>query len=58
MNADLAQAAVYSRLDQKSVTSWQDLRNKAAHGGFSEYTATQVDIMLAGVRDFVARHPA
>jgi hypothetical protein len=55
LNADLARASKYSKLDQKSVTAWLDLRNKAAHGKYSEYTDEQVVLMLAGVRDFVSR---
>ena len=58
LNSDLTSNNVYSRLDQKSVTAWQDLRNKAAHGHFSEYADAQVDLMLKGVRDFVSRLPA
>ena len=58
LNSDLASSNIYSRLDQKSVTAWQDLRNKAAHGHFSEYADAQVDLMLKGVRDFVSRLPA
>ena len=37
MNAELAGAQVYNKLDQKSVTAWLDLRNKAAHGQYTEY---------------------
>lgn len=55
LNADLAKAARYSKLDQKMVTAWLDLRNKAAHGKYSEYTKEQVVLMLAGVRDFISR---
>jgi hypothetical protein len=55
MNADLASADVYNKLDQKSVTAWLDLRNKAAHGHYDEYTADQVGNMLSGVREFAAR---
>jgi hypothetical protein len=57
-NADPAGADIYSKLDQKSVTAWLDLRNKAAHGQFSEYTKEQVTLMLQGVRDFASRYPA
>ena len=35
-------ADVYNKLDQKSVTSWLDLKNKAAHEKYSEYTKDQV----------------
>ena len=58
MNADLAKASVYSKLDQKNVTAWLDLRNKAAHGKFDEYTKEQVAVMLLGIKDFIARKPA
>ena len=55
LNADLAKAGKYSKLDQKTVTAWLDLRNKAAHGKYSEYTIEQVALMLAGVREFISR---
>ena len=55
LNADLAKADKYSKLDQKSVTAWLDLRNKAAHGRYSEYTKEQVDLLLASVREFISR---
>jgi hypothetical protein len=55
LNADLAKAGKYSKLDQKQVTAWLDLRNKAAHGKYSEYTGEQVGLMVAGVRDFLSR---
>ena len=58
LNADLCKANVYSKLDQKSVTSWMDLRNKAAHGHYAEYNKSQVTLMAAAVRDFIARLPA
>lgn len=58
LNADLAKVNGYSKLDQKSVTAWLDLRNKAAHGHYSQYDKPQVGLMLSGVRDFIARNPA
>jgi len=58
LNADLASAAVYSKLDQKSVTAWLDLRNKAAHANYSEYSRDQVALFVSGVRDFISRAPA
>ncbi|MBX3628095.1 MAG: hypothetical protein KF892_24005 [Rhizobacter sp.] len=58
MNADLAGANVYSKLDQKNVTAWLDLRNKAAHGKYGEYKVDQVTLLIAGVRDFLTRIPA
>jgi hypothetical protein len=57
MNADLAKAAVYNKNDQKQVTAWAGLRNDAAHGNYSNYTAGEVKLMVAGVRDFISRNP-
>ena len=58
MNSELSKANVYNVLDQKSVTAWLDLRNKAAHGKYAEYTHEHVQIALMGIRDFLARLPA
>jgi len=58
LNAELSGAAAYSKLDQKSVTAWLDLRNKAAHGHYTEYQQEQVALMISGVRDFIGRCPA
>jgi hypothetical protein len=57
LNADLAKASVYSMLDQKNVTAWLDLRNKAAHGHYTDYSAEQVRLMHGGVMEFLARVP-
>ena len=58
LNSELVKKSVYSKLDQKNVTAWLDLRNKAAHGHYSEYTKDQVALFLQGVRDFITRHAA
>lgn len=58
MNNELGATGAYSKLDQKSVTAWLDLRNKAAHGEYGQYTSEQVTAMLSGVREFAARVPA
>lgn len=58
LNSELAGDSIYSKLDQKSVTAWLDLRNKAAHGKYDEYTTEQVSLMVQGIRDFISRHPA
>lgn len=55
LNAELAKAEAYNKLDQKSVTMWLDLRNHAAHGKYDQYTAEQVQLMLQGVLNFVQR---
>jgi hypothetical protein len=58
LNADLAGAKVYSVLDQKNVTAWLDLRNKAAHGQYEKYVAGQVGLLISGVREFISRNSA
>jgi hypothetical protein len=58
LNADLVKASAYTKLDQKNVTAWLDLRNNAAHGHYASYDAKQVSLMIAGIRDFITRHPA
>lgn len=55
MNAELTASGAYNKLDQKNVTAWLDLRNKAAHAKYTEYTAEQVATMLLGIREFIAR---
>lgn len=55
MNIELAKKQVYNLLYQKSVTSWLDLRNKAAHGLYSEYDISFVKNYLLFVRDFAAK---
>lgn len=57
LNADLAAATAYSKLDQKQITAWLDLRNSAAHGKYNAYTDEQVGQLLAGVTNFMARVP-
>jgi hypothetical protein len=53
LNADLVKAGAYGVLEQKNVTAWLDLRNRAAHGKYSEYTIQQVDLMYQGVLNFI-----
>ncbi len=51
-------ASAYSGLDQKNVTAWLGLRNKAAHGQYADYQKDQVALMIDAVRNFMSRHPA
>ena len=46
LNVECAKVGVYDKLVQKQVTSWGDLRNKAAHGDYDKYDADQVKMML------------
>ncbi|MDR3530192.1 MAG: hypothetical protein P4L90_06535 [Rhodopila sp.] len=54
LNADLARAEVYSKLVQKRITSFADIRNNAAHGHFERVPKQDVEDMLTWVRRFVA----
>jgi hypothetical protein len=56
ISADLVKAQAYNKLDAKNVTAWLDLRNKAAHGLYAEYTKEQVVLMHQGVSNFMARN--
>lgn len=38
---DLCKASIYSSVDQSLVASFLTIRNKAAHGEYSEYDADQ-----------------
>ncbi|MEU3444666.1 hypothetical protein ABZ755_30475 [Streptomyces griseoincarnatus] len=58
MNADLKKAGVYDGLQQKQVTAWMDLRNKAAHGNYADYDKAQVRLFIDGVRAFMVKYPA
>lgn len=58
MNSDLTRTGTLSKLDQKNATAWLDLRNKAAHGRYTDYTNEQVALFTAGLRDFLTRNPS
>jgi hypothetical protein len=56
MNADLAKAGAYNVLTQKRITALADLRNKAAHGQWDQFTREDVAGMLRDVRSFMETH--
>jgi hypothetical protein len=56
LNSELSNAGIYNKLDQKNVTAWLDLRNKAAHGKYAEYNLQQVEFMLQAVTEFMTRN--
>lgn len=56
LNSELAGATVYNKLDQKNVTAWLDLRNKAAHGKYADYNQQQVEFMMQTVTEFMTRN--
>lgn len=56
MNAELAKAGVFSKLVQKRITTLADLRNKAAHGQWQDFSQDDVTEMLGAVRRFMEEH--
>ena len=59
MNQELwKQKNVYTQSEWYSVDSWYGLRNDAAHQDPAPRPPERVDLMIAGVRDFINRHPA
>lgn len=53
MNSDLYKSNAYNAITQKQVTAWLDLRNKAAHGKYDQYSRDQVELMYLGVLNFI-----
>lgn len=58
MNVELTKANIYEKLDNKNVTAWLDLRNKAAHGNYDEYNSDQVRLLISSIQDFITRNKA
>src|SRR6266498_1207110 len=58
MNADLAKAGAYGKLEQKQITAWLGLRNSAAHGEYDKYDPNAVDHLIRGIRDFMVKYAA
>ena len=56
LNSRLADVQIYNRLMQKRIQVWNDIRNNADHGNFSEYNLDLVKEMLNGVRDFLSQN--
>lgn len=51
---DLKKAGAFSELKAKQLRAWADIRNKAAHGEFGHFTRNDVEIMIDGIRNFLA----
>ncbi len=53
---DLHRAKVFNKSVADQLRAWAKIRNYAAHGEFSEFTREQVNLMLLGVKQFLAVH--
>jgi hypothetical protein len=58
MNADLAKAGIYNKLQQKRITTLADIRNNAAHGKPEEFSDDDVANMIRDVEQFLANQLA
>jgi hypothetical protein len=58
LNQELAKAGAYGTNDQMQIVAWADIRNDAAHAHFDKYTVEQVNLMIQGIRHFLARNTA
>jgi hypothetical protein len=56
LSGKLAAKDVYNRLMQKRIQVWSEIRNKADHAQFGEYTIANVQEMHAGVRGFLGEY--
>lgn len=56
LNADLARKGVYSKLVQKNITAYADIRNNADHGHFDKFDPDDVEAMTKWVSRFLAEH--
>jgi hypothetical protein len=50
---DLKKAGLFNEMRAKQLRAWADIRNHAAHGKFSEFTANDVGLMIRGISDFL-----
>lgn len=53
LNEDLAKAGIYNTLQQKQILALADIRNKAAHGDYAEFTKEDVERMISDIERFL-----
>lgn len=58
LSEDLVRHGLFGQSQRKTVAAWYAQRTEAAHGHFENVIADDVPRMIAGVRDFITRHPA
>ena len=51
---DLQKANAFNKLKADQLRSWAKVRNYAAHGEFSEFNRDDVELMVKGVKNFLA----
>lgn len=58
MNTDLLDIDVYTTAMGRSIECWNNLRCHALLGKYDVYTREEAALFVAGLRDFITRHPA
>jgi hypothetical protein len=58
LGVELRNQGVFSEVQRKSITAWYAQRTEAAHGRGDALIPAEVERMIDGIRDFVARHAA
>jgi len=51
---ELKKAGIFNELRAKQLRAWADVRNKAAHGEFDQFSRKDVEQMIQGVTNFLA----
>ena len=54
LNQKLAQKGIYTRLTQKKIHVWTDIRNAADHGKFDQITDQDVDNLIKGAQSLLS----
>jgi hypothetical protein len=52
----LKKAGVFQQTTASQLQAWAQIRNKAAHGEFDQFTRQQVEAMIVGVKQFISDH--
>ncbi len=51
---DLKQSKLFDEPKAKQLEAWASIRNAAAHGQFDQFERSDVELMIKGIRDFLA----
>lgn len=53
---DLQKANAFNKLKAQQLRGWAQVRNSAAHGKFEEFSRDDVELMVKGVKNFLAHY--
>ena len=56
LNKKLSQQQIYNELKRRSIHTWKEIRDNAAHGKFNEYNKDDVKTMINDVGRFLSEH--